>query len=300
MPHELEFVKMHGAGNDFIVMDARADDFPYGDVRKRTAELCHRRTGIGADGVLMLGRSDISDYAMHYLNADGSEAGMCGNGARCLARFAVMQGFSVNLTFEVRGTIYRSEVQDDYVSVHFPVDPQPRIITIEDRSWCELNTGTEHVVSIDPEHAEASEEIFRQTGRRIRNRSDLFPAGTNVNFAHIINENRVNLVTYERGVEDLTLACGTGAIATAITLKFLNNVGYNPGESGPFSSAIPDSPVESNSSEPGETEHHVQVDCPGGPLEVSFKEHRHGKRQQYLNIILHGPAVTVYHGRIRI
>lgn len=284
MPQNIEFEKMHGAGNDFVVMDARPADFPFEDVKKRTPDLCHRKTGIGADGILMLGRSQDYDYTMHYLNADGSEAGMCGNGARCLAGFAVQQGLPKKLKFQVRETVYRAEVHNDYVSVHFPVTPEPVWREIEGKNWCEVYPGTEHVVSIDPAHATASDDNFRQTGRRIRNRSDLFPVGTNVNFAHVVNENRLKLVTYERGVEDLTLACGTGAIATAIAREFQKvTEGFY---------------AEHTNKKTELTEHHIQIENPGGPLEVSFEMHHRNRKPLFKNIVLLGPVVSVFHGQI--
>ncbi len=282
MSEHIEFAKMHGAGNDFIVMDARSPEFPMNLVLDSTPALCQRRTGIGADGILLLLPSENSDFTMHYLNADGSEAGMCGNGARCLARFAHDLGLPEKLTFHTNGLLYRAEVYEQYVSVHFPVEPHPSKMIIDGETWFFLNTGTEHVVAIDPKYLKSPDRHFRELGRRIRNRIDLFPTGTNVNFASILEQNRLRLVTYERGVEDLTLACGTGAIATAITRSFLNDM---------------ESKLESF---PPEREHHVQVDCPGGPLEVSFSVTRDGELSVYRNIILHGPAVTVFSGRMTL
>lgn len=275
------FKKMHGAGNDFIVMDARPDQFPKHEIIKRAPLLCHRRTGIGADGILLLENSATSDYRMHYMNADGSEAGMCGNGARCLAQFAVQLGFPGKLTFQMNDKVYLAEVHSDYVSVAFPVNPQPVKRRIEGINWYELNTGTEHVVSIDNSYASASDDVFRTSGRNIRNRSDLFPIGTNVNFANIVNENRLRLVTYERGVEDLTLACGTGAIATAITWEYCKYHNLNTDNVDLMN-------------------HHIQVDCPGGPLEVTFDVDRRNGHQNYKNIKLHGPVVSVFEGTISL
>jgi diaminopimelate epimerase len=282
MLSQIEFVKMHGAGNDFIVMDARDHDFPLNRVLENTSRLCQRRTGVGADGILLLCPSDSSDFTMQYLNADGSEAGMCGNGARCLARFARDIGLPANLTFHTNGLLYRAEVFEHYVSVHFPVKPVPSRMVIEGETWYALNTGTEHVVGIDPKYLESPDRLFREVGRRIRNRIDLFPTGTNVNFASILEQNRLRLVTYERGVEDLTLACGTGAIATAITRSHIGDL---------------EGATETDTMS---REHHVQIECPGGPLEVSFTASRDGARSVYQNIVLHGPAVTVFSGRITL
>ncbi len=281
-PVIVDFVKMHGAGNDFIVMDARATDFPFEDVRQRTPDLCHRRTGIGADGILMLRTSDDSDFTMHYLNADGSEAGMCGNGARCLARFAAGLGMPDKLRFHVGKHHYKAEVHDEYVSILFPMKPRPVKRVIDGVDWYEIHSGTEHVVSVDPKYMKASDATFRKTGCNIRNRIDLFPAGTNVNFASVINQNGLRLVTYERGVEDLTLACGTGAIATAIAHIFINLRSTPPDDKTQFK------------------EHHIQVECPGGPLEVSFNHICSKSQSTFENIVLHGPAVAVYQGQFTL
>lgn len=283
----VKFEKMHGAGNDFVVIDARTGKFTLDDIRKKTPALCHRRTGIGADGVLVLGDSHDSDFSMHYFNADGSLAGMCGNGARCLTRYAVHAGFSRELTFRMGENIYRAEVHDEYVSIHFPVSPEPETMIIDNTTWCELNPGTEHVVAIDPEFEQTPDESLRAIGREIRNRTDLFPRGTNVNFANPVNQNRLNLVTYERGVEDLTLACGTGAIATAIGWDFIKH-----GVEGP--------PCEGPKTVNSVTDHHIQLDCPGGPLEVSFQAVHKGSKRTYSNIKLHGPAESVFQGEIEL
>jgi diaminopimelate epimerase len=278
---EYRFEKMHGAGNDFIVMDARSESFHISAVRNHIPELCKRRTGIGADGVLMLAPSSYADFTMIYYNADGSEAGMCGNGARCLAKFAFENGFQRNMNFKVGDKTYRAQVHDRYVTVYFPVNPRPKKITAENTEWLEINTGTEHVVAFDDEFKTTTDEHFRTVGRRIRNITDLFPNGTNVNFAYIINENRVNLVTYERGVEDLTLACGTGAIATAIALDSIKHNGKKQAASH-------------------DTEQHIQVDCPGGPLEVTFVVRSIRNEREYHDIALHGPVTSVFKGVFQI
>lgn len=282
MSTQIPFTKMHGAGNDFIVIDGRDGDFPLSRILEKVPELCHRRTGVGADGILILCPSRTSDYTMRYLNADGSEAGMCGNGARCLARFAANNGLPDKLEFHANDLLYRAEVFEHYVSVHFPVEPVPETMQIDGETWFEVNTGTEHVVAIDPKYLKAPDRLFREKGRVIRNRIDLFPTGTNVNFATVLEQNRLRLVTFERGVEDLTLACGTGAIASAIA-RCHSNAMEDPEEPG---SAV--------------KEHHMQVDCPGGPLEVSFSVARDNDRSVYKNIILHGPAVTVYQGEFTL
>ncbi|MDI6401703.1 diaminopimelate epimerase [Balneolaceae bacterium ANBcel3] len=274
---EIAFVKMHGAGNDFIVLDARTSSFPIQSIKEHASLLCNRRTGIGADGILMLGHSTTHDYYMHYLNADGSEAGMCGNGARCLARFAFDLGLDAELSFEINNLSYRAQVGTEDVSVSFPVSPDPEKIQLDNREWLTLHTGTEHIVSFFDDIALLSDQWMRDTGKNYRNRLDLFPIGTNVNFASVVNEDHLKIVTYERGVEDLTLACGTGAIASAISWYHTTKCIQHP-------------------LTPVQTHPHIQVDCPGGPLFVSFDAERKDTTCVYHNICLHGPAVTVFKG----
>lgn len=290
----MKFNKMHGAGNDFVVFDGRTSPTHVELIRTHTPDLCHRRTGIGADGVLVLGLSDHADYTMHYFNADGSLAGMCGNGARCLALFATELGFPDHLSFEAAGKRYTAGVYDTHVSVRFPVTPTPEPTVIDGTPWIVLNTGTEHVVSVNAAYKEASNDQFRQTGRRIRNRTDLFAKGTNVNFAYATEQNRLQLVTYERGVEDLTLACGTGAIATALAWDYCKRTDHKACEADApaFTEALPlFEQTHSN---------HMQLDCPGGLLEVSFDLTLDKTGARYDNIILHGPAVRVFDGHIQL
>ena len=284
MRRNYPFVKMHGAGNDFVVMDARVPGFSMQTIREKTPLLCNRRKGIGADGVLMLNHSSRAHFAMHYLNRDGSEAGMCGNGARCLSRFAVDLGYPSKLQIDVHGHEYQAEVHHGYVSIRFPVKPEPEKILIDDELWYKIRPGTEHVVRIDSEYSGQETAMLGLKGKQIRNRTDLFPEGTNVNFSEIIHENHLKLYTYERGVEEITQACGTGAIAASIALDFQK------------ANHAPNATHREESD--GVTEHHVQVDCPGGPLEVSFEAARKNDKHIYQNIVLHGPAVSVYRGQI--
>ncbi|MDR8390397.1 diaminopimelate epimerase [Aliifodinibius sp. S!AR15-10] len=217
---KIKFTKMQGAGNDFVVLDNRQYQFRMKDLIQMAPKLCDRKFGIGADGLLVLSNPQIDglDYTMIYRNADGSDAGMCGNGARCLALFASRSGFDTDQRFNVHDNIYRAKVRsNDEVEVSFPIKTQIQKINLDDQSLYQVYTGTEHVVK--QEHKEDklnNENDLRKEGRHFRLHDHFQPIGTNVNFIYGSGEKELRIQTYERGVEDLTLACGTGAIASAL------------------------------------------------------------------------------------
>lgn len=273
---DIFFEKIHGAENDFIIMDARKPDFPLREVKKRIPMLCNRRSGIGADGVLFLASSRKADYNMIYHNADGSEASMCGNGARCLARFAERLGFPSKVRFHAGGLLYSAEIEKESISIRFPMKPKPEPLVIDGEKWVVVQTGTEHVVRISAEHAGGDYEMMLRRGREVRYNQEIFPTGTNVNFAYVIDDDTVGLTTYERGVENLTRACGTGAIATAIARHYLE--------------------TESGKQPAGTGSRQIRVLCPGGEIQVSCDIRHDRKSTSYKNIILHGPAVFVFRG----
>lgn len=262
---------MQGAGNDFVVFDNREYGFLLDEIIAITPRLCHRRFGVGADGVLVLEPSNKADYRMIYRNSDGSDAGMCGNGARCLARFAVLSGFPKTLTFMVHAELYKAEVNDNSVSVQFPVKPKPSdTMRLFERDAIEVYSGTEHVVTWAEPEVLNNEPLLRTQGRDIRNRADLFPKGTNVNFVWPeAGTSQILMKTYERGVEDLTLACGTGALATAVS----HHKKFTPDESGDFS---------------------FDIKCSGGVLKTSFNYDH--SNNVYSKLRLTGPAVVAFEG----
>lgn len=235
-----------------------------------TPRLCHRRRGIGADGVLVINPSDIADYTMIYRNADGSDAGMCGNGGRCIALLANRLGYSAKHKFEVHGKTYQADVGDgEGISLHFPEISQIESTkTSSDIAVFKIYTGTEHVVISDPAVCHQSDAMLFKTGKTIRNDTAFAPAGTNVNFVLDHQSNSVTIKTYERGVENFTLACGTGAIASALAWHRLNQ-----GGEGSFS---------------------CRVNNPGGPLTVSFRYD--GNNQTYHDLVLTGSADFVFEG----
>lgn len=216
---DIVFHKMEGAGNDFVVIDNRKYGFKLDEIIRFTPKLCDRRFGIGADGILVLqpAERDEVDYTMIYRNADGSDAGMCGNGARCLVMFAFQNGFSATQTFNVHRNVYEAEVHDkDSVSIHFPVHVTPEDIQINELDLVKADAATEHLIQFVDKADLEKEDALVKKGQTLRYHKNVDPPGSNVNFVHCEEGNTISLQTYERGVEGLTLACGTGALASAI------------------------------------------------------------------------------------
>lgn len=209
---KLPFVKYQGAGNDFILLDGRYQTLEF-DFKDLARQLCQRQLGVGADGLLLLLPSTVADYRMRILNADGSEPAMCGNGLRCLADFLFKRELRAELTVETSHGVLKCRKAGNEIAInlgcptllHWPISMEEGIAFI-------LNTGVPHAVFF----VEDLSAIDVQTlGCKIRNDSRFAPYGVNVNFARLNSEGKVSLRTYERGVEAETLACGTGAAATA-------------------------------------------------------------------------------------
>lgn len=211
---------MQGAGNDFIVIDNRDQLIPEEHISELAPELCNRRFGIGADGIMLLQQNNDPDidYTMVYCNADGSDAGMCGNGARCLALYSCSLGLGTELSFAVHNTVYQAFVDSELqkVAINFPMEVGIHKRIIEGRDFLQIYTGTEHIVIQVTESELEDEEQLIHEGRTWRYHPALNPPGTNVNFIKGTAKDEIRLQTYERGVESLTLACGTGAIASAL------------------------------------------------------------------------------------
>ena len=202
----MRFVKMHGAGNDFVMIDDRDGTFPI-DARKISA-LAARGTGIGCEGVILVQKSDRREFRMRFFNPDGSEAELCGNGARCVAAFAREIGAAKadTMTFETLAGDVRAEiVGPERVKVWMPEPKDLRANFV--------NSGVPHCIVpvTDVDAADVAGE-----GRRIRQSAAFAPDGTNVDFVTYEKPNRVRIRTYERGVEAETGACGTGAVAAAV------------------------------------------------------------------------------------
>lgn len=221
---DVHFKKMSGAGNDFVVIDNRSRKIKNGPRLAR--KLCDRRWGIGADGLILIEDSKIADYKMNYYNADGSYGGMCGNGGRCAALYSVTSGIAkTRHTFEALNSIYHASVAKNYVVLQMK-DPQNITLNLSlSTSFGKIqahyvDTGAPHVV-IDARQFKRrfkhlSDLPVVEIGREVRNHITFRPEGTNVNFIQTDSTNSLRMRTFERGVEDETLACGTGAIACAI------------------------------------------------------------------------------------
>lgn len=204
---KIPFVKMHGAGNDFVLVNDLAGDFPVEDHR-RIAAMATRPDGIGCEGVIIVQRSAVADFRMRFFNPDGTEADLCGNGARCVAAFAREIGAakSDTMSFETAaGRVVAEIIEPGLVRISVP---PPR-----DMAEDFVVAGVPH--KIVPVENIAKADVDGE-GRRIRNSSDFAPDGTNVDFVTYRPPNRATVRTYERGVEAETGACGTGAIASAI------------------------------------------------------------------------------------
>ncbi|MFZ4774028.1 MAG: diaminopimelate epimerase [Terrimicrobiaceae bacterium] len=267
----MNFTKMNGAGNDFVVVDNRGGTLPLS--RETIERLCDRHRGVGADGLLAVEPAQSgADFRMRYYNADGGEADMCGNGARCFARFAVrlLPEHPGELSFETPAGLIRAKFSDALVTINMS-EPhslrEPEDLEVDGLGICEvhfLNTGVPHAV-VFVEDVEAID--LATAGASLRWNPAFAPKGTNANFAQIVSPGNLILRTFERGVEGETLACGTGVCATAI-LHHLST-----GAAAPVS---------------------VQVRG-GDTLKVGFENPASGSIQ---NVTLTGPADFVFDGTI--
>lgn len=268
---DISFTKMQAAGNDFVVLDNQSASFAKEEIIELAPDICDRKFGIGSDGILALFPPETSevDYTMFYRNPDGSNAGMCGNGARCIALFAYSLGFNSEHSFNVHDNIYHARVLDtDSAIISFPMQASVKRKTIDDEELYAIHTGTEHIVKTVGEQELHNEKELTAEGKHLRYHKNFAPKGTNVNFICGIDKTRLKLQTYERGVENLTLACGTGAIASALVWHHLQK-----DKAGDYTYSV-------------ETE--------GGTLKVHFSFDSSSK--SYYNIKLEGPAHFVFKG----
>jgi diaminopimelate epimerase len=277
------FTKMQGAGNDFVVLDNRFFHFSDAELADLARRYCPRRTGIGADGLLALAppADDAAHFRMRYFNADGSPARMCGNGARCLARFARQAGIEAEeLAFESDAGLYRAAVPAEArAPVRLFVPPPERfrgpiqLGSMVEPVWF-IWTGTEHAVIPVPEVHTVD---VAERGRTVRFDPAFEPEGANVNFVEMVRGTTdvemacVRVRTYERGVEEETPACGTGALAAAIVPRLLGHF----------------------------TGTEVEVQAPGGTLRVGFDMDGNDPAS-IRGLYLEGPAETVFTGVIEL
>jgi diaminopimelate epimerase len=224
----IPFWKMSGSGNDFIVMDHRKPLIPAACLSAFVVAVCRRGLSVGADGVILIESSSSADYAWRFFNADGGEASMCGNGSRCVARFAHLQGIApAQHRFETRvGTVSAQVLAGGRVRVRLPDPSDLRMnvaVEISGKSYEGhfINTGVPHFVYL-VDDVDAVEVVG--LGQATRHHPHFAPQGTNANFVQVLDARTLKIRTYERGVEDETLACGTGSIAAAILGAMLGKV----------------------------------------------------------------------------
>lgn len=217
----IAFHKMSGSGNDFIIIDNRDAVVTGVDLPRFVAKVCRRGMAVGADGLILVERSDTVDFKWRFFNSDGSVAEMCGNGARCAARFAHLTGIAkAQMAFETLAGVISAQVRGDQVRIAMS---DPRDLVLDDAvelnsgliQLSRVNTGVPHAVI---EVAEVASVDVDAVGREIRFHSRFAPAGTNVNFIAPLEGSLWSIRTYERGVEGETLACGTGNVAAALVL----------------------------------------------------------------------------------
>ncbi len=220
---KIPFMKMSGSGNDFILIDHRKPFLDEGRMKEFIQNVCRRRISVGADGLILIERSSKADFKWRFYNSDGGEAEMCGNGGRCAARFATLKGIAgPSLTFETVVGILSAQVNGMRVKLELTKPfglklDETILIEGKKQAYSSINTGVPHAV-IFLEDLKGVDVV--KAGRAIRYHSNFAPSGTNANFVRVENPSRLSVRTYERGVEDETLACGTGAVASALVAAF--------------------------------------------------------------------------------
>jgi diaminopimelate epimerase len=220
----LEFFKISASGNDFVLIDNRdaVVDKKFPDLAEFARKVCRRRISVGADGLILIERSKTCDFSWQFFNADGSTAEMCGNGGRCAARFAYLQGIaSERMSFETLAGVVRAQVKGAKVKLQLTQPTNMKLdypITLEKSEIfvSSVNTGVPHVILITDNLDRVPVE---ELGRSVRYHKTFSPSGTNVDFVTVIDKENAKIRTYERGVEGETFACGTGAVAAGVILR---------------------------------------------------------------------------------
>lgn len=253
------FYKYQGTGNDFIIIDNRLQLFDKNNT-KLIENLCDRRFGIGADGLILLEDHNKVDFKMIYYNSDGNESTMCGNGGRCIVAFAKYLGIVEHqTTFEAIDGLHEALIEKNLV--HLKMQDVENIEPFNNDAI--LNTGSPHFVSIRSKVNEI--DVFKE-GAIIRYSEPFSKSGINVNFVERLNTNGFLVRTYERGVEDETLSCGTGVTAVALAMHYLGETKQN----------------------------HLHLKTKGGELQIKFNS----ENGRYTNIWLIGPVGFVFKGEI--
>ena len=260
---KIHFSKYHGTGNDFIIIDNR--EILWNPTMNEVSFLCDRHFGIGADGLMLLSEKKGFDFAMNYFNSDGNESTMCGNGSRCMAAFAKSLGLVGCMAhFYAADGSHEAEIFDNPATCIYRIKMNNSLVGKIYDDGLFINTGSPHFVKFidDAENA----DVFN-AGRQLRHDPRFSPEGTNVDFVEFISD-KLFVRSYERGVEDETLSCGTGVVASALATAFRNP--SNPGF------------------------YHIKT--LGGSLKVSFIKNG----TLFTEIWLEGPVKFVYKGEINV
>jgi len=254
----MKFFKYHGAGNDFVIINGITENVALDQITINN--LCNRNLGIGADGLMFIKKSQNFDFEMIYYNSDGYEGTMCGNGGRCIVSFAKKLNLINNYTKFIAIDGQHEAYIDDNNIVKLKMQNVENVEV--NQNYFFLNTGSPHYV----EFVENLDDLnVYQLGKKIRNSQPFAPKGTNVNFAEI-KDNYLKIRTFERGVENETLACGTGTVALAISYAIKNKLAKSP----------------------------INITALGGDLKVYFEKNN----DFFENIWLEGPTKFVYSGEI--
>jgi diaminopimelate epimerase len=257
------FEKYQGNGNDFIIIDDRDGLFP--DKTENVKKLCDRHFGIGADGLMLVKKSDIAEFEMVYYNSDGNISTMCGNGGRCIAAYAFKHGIAKKkMNFIAIDGLHKAAINNSENKNLYDVSLQMTNVdkVIKEDEYYFINTGSPHHITFVKNVKDV--DVYNE-GKKIRYGALYSPQGTNVNFVQLNNENII-VKTYERGVEDETLSCGTGVTASAIAAYLKTGKKIK------------------------------KIKTTGGDFSVNFEENN-GK---FVNVTLNGPAEMVFKGEIEI
>ncbi|MGM0483204.1 MAG: diaminopimelate epimerase [Candidatus Krumholzibacteriota bacterium] len=264
----MEFTKMHGAGNDFIMINDMDETLDIS--AELVSVLCARRFGIGADGVVILRPSRIKNFTMIYYNSDGSRAGMCGNGARCAVRFAVNEGIaSGRISFESDSGLMEGRVRGESIEISMgEVRGLKLNMEVEGERVSYAVAGVPHAAIFEEGGGSSLQDDFVEVARKIRYSERFKPEGANVNLVYGIGSGSLSYRTYERGVEAETMACGTGALAISVLAGHLGIAGES-----------------------------VECRTYGGDiLKVNYRKEHYGAS----NCFLTGPAIETFRGSVDI
>jgi diaminopimelate epimerase len=279
----IPFVKYQGTGNDFVLIDNRTGAWQdylamqvpqhFAGERELVAHICHRRLGIGADGLMLLQNKEGFHFEMVYFNSDGGLSSMCGNGGRCIAAWAFSLGLGDDsLQFWAPDGTHEARKTNDGKGIALNMNPVSRVQQINTNDW-ELNTGSPHYVSFQDNNIQQLALV--DWAKNIRYNEPYTNLGINVNAVNILDENTISMRTYERGVEDETLSCGTGVCAAAISF---------------VQRSQPHTEANTNQVQ----NHLIEVNTPGGTLQVSLQR----DQNNYNHIVLIGPATFVFQGQL--